>query len=79
MGKSNRVNTMECRKLDMLHLLSGRHTLTVKDFVRKMGVSERSVHRYLAELRAEKKVYKRYTLPKSGAKKPIYYYCIRRT
>lgn len=77
MPKAN-TNTLPCRKLEMIDILRQAYALSVPQLARRMKMSTRSVQRYLRELENDRRVFKHYTWPKAGAKKPIYYYSLSR-
>lgn len=72
------TNTKTCRKLDILAILKREHALSAVEIAAKMRMHVRSVRRYLVELRMEKKVFRRYQLLGADAKKPTFYYSLRR-
>ena len=78
MPKAKSVNTFPCRKLDMLEILKRNYSMSVKQLMRSMKMSERSVRRYLAELIDDRTVRKKYTMKKRGDTKPTNYYSMRR-
>ena len=78
MPKAKSVNTFPCRKLDMLEILRCHYALSVKQLMRKMKLSERSVRRYLTELIDDRTVHKKYRAKERGSNKPINYYSMRR-
>lgn len=77
MPKAN-TNTLPCRKLEMVDILRQAYALSVPQLARRMKMSTRSVQRYLRELENDRRVFKHYTWPKAGVKKPIYYYSLSR-
>jgi predicted ArsR family transcriptional regulator len=77
MPKAN-TNTARCRKLDIVWLLGRQHAMSAVQIAKKMRMDVSSVRRYLMELREEKKVFRRYQLRGEDAKRPTFYYCLRR-
>lgn len=77
MPKGN-TNTLRCRKLDMIDVLRRAYALSVTQLAKQMRMSPRSIQRYLRELENDRRVFRHYTWPKAGAKKPIYYYSLSR-
>lgn len=77
MPKAN-TNTSACRKTDIMTILKRAHALSAVELSTMMGMHVRSIRRYLVELRAEKKIHRRYQLRTDGAKRPTFYYSIRR-
>lgn len=75
MPKAN-TNTKECRKKDILAILYREHALSAAEVAAKLKMHVRSVQRFLVELRAEKRIYRRYKL--LSTKKMTFYYSIRR-
>ncbi len=75
MPKAN-TNTKECRKKDIVAILWKEHALSAAEIATKLKMHVRSVQRFLIELRAEKKVYRRYKL--LSTKKTTFYYSVRR-
>ena len=73
------TNTSTCRKIEILGILHREHALSAADLSKKLGMHVRSLRRYLKELRAEKKVFRRYQLRGEGARRPTFYYSLRRT
>lgn len=78
MPRAKSVNTLRCRKLDMIDVLRRSYALSLLELARRMKMSPRSIRRYLHELEKDRRVFKHYTWPKAGAKKPIYYYSLSR-
>lgn len=72
------VNTATCRKIEILLCLSKVHAMSHAELMKATGLSKSSIWRYLSDLRYEKKVRARYTLPKENSKKPVTYYCLRK-
>lgn len=77
MPKGN-TNTRTCRKLEILGLLQKTYALAAPDIAKRIKMHPRSVYRYLRELRAERKVFRRFELFSEGARRPTFYYSIRR-
>lgn len=75
MPKAN-TNTKECRKKEILAILYREHALSALEIAAKLKMHVRSVQRFLVELRAEKKIFRRYHL--LSTKKVTFYYSIRR-
>lgn len=71
------VNTAECRRLEIMHLLSLEHVMSHADLMKATGLGKSSVWKYLYDLVHERKVRAKFTLPKKGSKKPVTYYCLR--
>ena len=78
MPKAKSVNTFPCRKMDMVEILKRNYAMSVKQLMRSMKMSERSVRRYLAELIDDRVVFMKYTMRRRGSLKPINYYSMRR-
>ena len=72
------TNTATCRKLDILGILKKEHAMSAPELAKKMRMHVRSIHRYLRELRAEKRIFRRYQLFVERAKRPTFYYSLRR-
>jgi len=72
------TNTHACRKLDITTILKKEHALSAPEIAARMKMHVRSIHRYLRELRAEKQIYRRYQLRGQDARRPTFYYSIRR-
>ena len=77
MPKGN-TNTHECRKREIMTILVKEHALSAVELAHKMKMHVRSMHRYLRELRAEKQIYRRYQLRGQDARRPTFYYSVRR-
>jgi len=77
MPKGN-TNTKVCRKVEILGMLKQEHALSAVEMANKLGMHVRSIRRFLVELRKEKKVFRRYHLFGDGARRPTFYYSIRR-
>jgi predicted ArsR family transcriptional regulator len=77
MPKGN-TNTKTCRKLEILTILKREHALSATELSSRMKMTVRSIHRFLVELRTEKKIYRRYQLRDAEAKRPTFYYSLRR-
>lgn len=73
-----RRNKKSGRKLDVLEMLRKEYALSTFDVAKKLGVHVTNARRYLRELLAEGKIYKRYRLPDSSGKQLIFYYSLRR-
>lgn len=78
MPKAANVNTLRCRKLEVVALLKRSYAMSVPELCKRMKLSPRSIRRYIQELAKDRRVYKHYVVPKRGAKKPIYYYSLSR-
>lgn len=76
MPKGN-TNTARCRRLEIISILKTQHALSAIQLAKKMRMDVSSVRRYLVALREEKKIYRRYQL-RGDAKRPTFYYCLRR-
>ena len=76
MPKAN-TNTARCRKLEILGILKNEHALSAVELAKKMKMDVSSIRRYLVELREDRKIYRRYQL-RGDAKRPTFYYCLRR-
>jgi predicted ArsR family transcriptional regulator len=77
MPKGN-TNTKTCRKLEILTILKREHALSATELSSRTKMTVRSIHRFLVELRTEKKIYRRYQLRDAEAKRPTFYYSLRR-
>ena len=77
MPKGN-TNTHACRKLDILTILEREHALSAVELAKRLKMHVRSIRRYLIELRSQKHIYRRYQLFGDGARKPTFYYSLRR-
>ena len=72
------VNTHECRRIEILGILTKEYALSAPQIAKKMRLHVRSIHRYLRELRAEKRVFRRYQQFEEDARRPTFYYSLRR-
>lgn len=72
-------NKKSGRKLDVLEMLRREYALSSFDIAKRLKMHVRSTQRYLKELLAEGKIYKRYRLPDSSGKQLIFYYSLRRS
>jgi predicted ArsR family transcriptional regulator len=77
MPKGN-TNTKACRKLDILTILKREHALSAVEISSRMKMTVRSIRRFLLELRIERKIYRRYQMRDAEAKRPTFYYSLRR-
>ncbi len=76
MPKAN-TNTARCRKLEIIGILRKQHALSAVQLAKIMRMDVSSIRRYLVALREEKKIFRRYQL-RGDAKRPTFYYCLRR-
>ena len=76
MPKAN-TNTARCRKLEIIGILRKQHALSAVQLAKIMRMDVSSIRRYLVALRGEKKIFRRYQL-RGDAKRPTFYYCLRR-
>ena len=77
MPKGN-TNTHTCRKIEIVGILTKEYALSAPQIAKKMRMHVRSIHRYLRELRAEKQIFRRYQLFGDGARRPTFFYSLRR-
>lgn len=66
------------RQMEIVRRLKNQHGLTIKDLAKIMKVSERTVRRYMAPLLEKRIVVVNFTFTNYVAKRPVYYYAIRR-
>ncbi len=72
------VNKSNCRKRDILLILHKEYALSAPQLAKKLRMHVRSIHRYLRELRAEKQIFRRYEQFEEDARRPTFYYSLRR-
>jgi predicted ArsR family transcriptional regulator len=77
MPKGN-TNTHACRKIEIIGMLAKQHAMSAPQIAKKLKLHVRSIHRYLRELRTEKHIFRRYQLFGEGARRPTFYYSLRR-